>query len=150
MLTLITKIEYNELAYGGSKTINNKIVGKRISSVPALEAEMTLDRESSPTWILNRTQGAAFSQDLLAITDETFPYNVKFLHIQCHQLTESVGDVPQPLRFTLAIDGVSMGSMTQYQIANVDGFVPANITVSNVVVPTDKRAVLTAIIGIDN
>lgn len=151
MVTVVSKIQYTGQEFGGDKSLNNQITGKRIATVPALQAEMVLDRESSPTWILDTAQGAAFSKDLLSIVDETAPANIKFIHVQCHQYVESVSDVAQPIRFNVVINSAtSLGAMSQFQLTNCDGFPLTGLIISNINIPTGKKAILSIIIGIKN
>jgi hypothetical protein len=106
-----------------------------------------VDQVIPQTFLLDTTQGAAFTKDVLAvITDKTL---IKFIHIQCVLLEETTGDTNDPARFTFVLGAQALGTVTQFQWAAGLTFPDIAATVSNILVPTGRKAILNVIIGVD-
>jgi len=109
--------------------------------------EFVVDQVIPQTWLLDTTQGAAFSQDVLSVvSDKTL---IKFIHIQCNLLEETTGDLNSPARFTFVLGAQALGTVAQFQWAAGTTFPDIAATISNVLVPTGRKAILNVIIGVD-
>ena len=109
--------------------------------------DFVVDQVIPQTFLLDPTQGAAFNKDVLAvITDKTL---IKFVHIQCVLLEETTGDTNDPARFTFVLGAQALGTVTQFQWAAGTTFPDIAATVSAVLVPVGRKAILNVIIGVD-
>ena len=146
VVSTINKVISEQL--NSSCDINNAITGADSASSPTIVDEMITDHSEDTSWVLDATSGPTFSLDVISLLNVATPSEIKFLHIQCHKKVLVNGDTSSPVRFDVAVDTVSLGSMSQLQFANCEGFIPANITISNVNVQTGDKAVLTVVFGV--
>lgn len=147
-IQVITKVDKTVNEKLGNQTIlNNSFVGRSTGSLAPQGQEMLIDQADSKEWILDSATGPTFSLDLLSVLNTTID-KIKFIHIQCYKNYQTVGDVPAPIRFSLQVGGNSLGKMSQFQMANIDGLSGADFTVSNVEASGTDEAILQVVFGI--
>ena len=114
------------------KTIKNFIEGALENDSPKLQTNSNTQK----SWVLDTTQGAAFTEDLMSLIDFTAEADVKAIHVHAHKLVQAATDNADPILFTVSLtDGTNtlpMGKMSQFQMINTDGMPLTGITISNV------------------
>lgn len=136
-----------EGAVGSSVSIKNTFA----SEVEGGAEKFVADYSTTDSWILDPAQGLAFNENILRVIDTTVDgQDVSFIHIQCSKRIITSTDQPDPIRFDVTINGVLIGAMSQFQLANCKLPVPLTpdvITISNVAVPANAQAAITVIVG---
>lgn len=92
----------------------------------------------SERFVLDTTTGAAFSKSV----DVT---NASFIHIQCNKYIQTPVDKPDARRFNVNYNAADIGNMSQFQVINCDDI--KALVLSDVVVPTGEKVVLTIVKG---
>jgi len=109
--------------------------------------EMIVDKVIPQSWVVDPTQGLAFDEDVLAcVSDKTL---IKFIHIECMLLEETVGETNDPARFTFVLGAQALGTVAQFQWIAGLTFPDVAATISDILVPTGRKAILNVIIGVD-
>jgi len=149
-LTVKTNINQQvSKALGDDIILNNAFSGSDISDDGFVVKNVDVKQFSFDT-----TSGPLFSIDLFDYIQSP-PEDISFLHIYCFNSTVSSTSVecPIPVRFDISIsDGTNtivLGSMSQYEMANLDTFPAAGeVSISNVdISDADNTAALIIIIG---
>lgn len=133
-----SKIITNSLdALENESVTNNEIVSK--DSIADMSAGFKVLNCEKQTFVLDPTSGPALNETV----DVT---NASFIHVQCNKYVASVSDTPDRRRFAVSYNGSSIGNMSQFQVIDCDDV--KALIVSNVVVPSGEKAVLTIIKGL--
>lgn len=150
MLKISTKIEVSQGVSYSTKTVSmeNETVGRVNASSPIIVDEMIYDRVDCKSWTLDSTSGPAFNLDIFSLLDLSDPNEMKFLHVQSKSFIEKIDDVVEPVRFDVNLGGVDLGSMSQFQLTNMENFTPDSLTITNVNVQSGKKAYFTVFFAI--
>lgn len=147
MITLTTNVKLETVA-GINATVSNSLVGKS-EGVTIATGEIAIDHSDMSSWNLDTAKGAAFNLDVMSLVNNVSAGEVKAVHIQCRTIKTEATHTEFPVPFNVSLGAASLGSMNQFTIGGVSGFTQSTLTISNVVVPANRRAVLTVVFAID-
>lgn len=132
-----------EGTFGNGAVVKNNFISKKSDDAAVFTADYCI----MDSWTLDSVQGANFAENILRVIDTTVTStNVTFIHIQAYKKENLPGDQPDPIRFEVIWSGVSLGKMSQLQVANCN-ITPNDIIVSGVDVLPDTEGIVSVVIG---
>lgn len=129
--------------------VSNVIQGLTSDNPLVTTEDLVIDNFDSKTWILDETQAASFVLDVMTLVNTASISEVKFIHIQCHKYVTSNRERLTPIKFRLNLAGNPAGSMSQFSVFNVADWQHAVVSIDNITVASNEKAVLRVVIGLD-
>lgn len=131
-------------SFGNSASVKNLFKSKSDGNVDEFVSDYCLTN----TWIFNATQAAAFSEDLLTVLDSNaLSSQVTFIHVQCYKKVKTPENKPDPVRFEVELDGKSLGKLSQFQLANIEGFIPASVQITAPEISGTDECIMSVVVG---
>lgn len=132
-----------EGSFGNGAVVKNNFASIKSDEATAFVADYCL----MDSWVLDSVQGPAFAENILRVIDSTVgAANVTFIHVQAYKKENLPGDQPNPLRFEVVWGGNSLGTMSQFQVANCV-ISPADIIIRGVAVPANSEGIVSVVVG---
>jgi hypothetical protein len=123
-------------ASNNESVLNNEIVSS--DSIANMAAGFKVIVTDKQTLVLDPTSGAALNETITVT-------NCSFVHVQCNKYVAKASDKPERRRFAISYNGSSVGNMSQFQVIDCDDV--KALIISNIVVPTGEKVVLTIVKG---
>ena len=145
MIEIISQVNKTGSSTLGDKClVKNSIIARKVASSVPQGDEMLYDQEDPKEWMLDTATGASFSKDLFTLIDQAAVAEIKFIHIQCYKMVLDSDDINAPIRFAVNLGGVALGKMSQFQMVNIDALTSASLTISDITIAANEKAILKA------
>ena len=110
---------------------------------------MSVDHADTSSWKLDTATGAAFSLDVASLVNNGTAAEIKVVHVQCRVIKGAPEEEEFPAKFNVTLGTTSLGKMGQITMADMEAFTQSIFTISDVTVPTGRRAILTVTFVVD-
>jgi hypothetical protein len=149
-LRITTEIKH-DISEANQSLVNvSNVIQGLTSDNPLITTEdLVVDNFDSKTWILDETQATSFTLDVMTLINTASISEVRFVHIQCHKYVTSNRERLTPIKFRISLDSNVVGNMSQFSAFNVSDWQHSTVSIDNITVASNEKAVLRVVIGLD-